>query len=56
MNNPAEEMVGGPTRTEAFAKRLEKRYRAERRFRALGMGAIIFSVYLVLARHSLAWI
>ena len=44
MNNPAEEMVGGPTRTEAFAKRLEKRYRAERRFRALGMGAIIFSV------------
>ena len=33
-----------PTRTDAFARRLDKRYRAERRFRALGLGAVIFSV------------
>ncbi len=33
-----------PTRTPEFAKRIEQRYRSERRFRALGLGAIIFSV------------
>ncbi len=33
-----------PTRTEAFARRLEKRYRAERRFRLLGLSAVIFSL------------
>ncbi len=33
-----------PTRTDAFAKRLNKRYRAERSFRLLGIGAIAFSV------------
>ncbi|WFL76922.1 phosphate ABC transporter permease PstA [Altererythrobacter arenosus] len=37
-----------PTRTEAFEKRLNQRYAAERRFKALGLGAILFSV-LVLA-------
>ncbi len=36
--------AGGPTRTASFAKRLDQRYRAERRFRALGMAAIIFSI------------
>ncbi|MBX7502581.1 phosphate ABC transporter permease PstA [Qipengyuania sp. YG27] len=33
-----------PTRTPAFEARLKKRYAAERRFRALGLGAILFSV------------
>jgi len=33
-----------PTRTEAFAKRLDKRYRSERTFRLLGISAIGFSV------------
>lgn len=34
----------GPTRTDAFEKRLAKRYRAERNFRLLGLGAVAFSV------------
>ena len=33
-----------PTRTPEYAKRIEQRYRSERRFRALGLSAIIFSV------------
>jgi len=33
-----------PTRTAAFEARLKKRYAAERRFKALGLGAILFSV------------
>jgi len=33
-----------PTRTAAFEARLRKRYAAEKRFRALGLGAILFSV------------
>ncbi|MFW2350689.1 phosphate ABC transporter permease PstA [Qipengyuania sp.] len=33
-----------PTRTPAFEARLKKRYAAERRFKALGLGAIMFSV------------
>ena len=33
-----------PTRTPAFEARLKKRYAAERRFRLLGLGAILFSV------------
>jgi phosphate transport system permease protein len=33
-----------PTRTAAFEARLKKRYNAERRFRALGLAAILFSV------------
>lgn len=41
-------MAGGPTRTEAFAKRLNQRYRAERRFRALGLGAIVFSIAVLI--------
>lgn len=38
----------GPTRTPAFEARLKKRYAAERRFKLLGIGSIVFSV-LVLA-------
>ncbi|MBI1403758.1 MAG: phosphate ABC transporter permease PstA [Porphyrobacter sp.] len=34
----------GPTRTPAFEKRLAKRYRAERNFRLMGLGAVAFSV------------
>lgn len=34
----------GPTRTAAFEARLAKRYRAERNFRLLGLGAVAFSV------------
>ncbi|MDJ0641756.1 MAG: phosphate ABC transporter permease PstA [Erythrobacter sp.] len=34
----------GPTRTDEFAQRLKKRYRAERNFRLLGQSAIVFSV------------
>ncbi len=37
-----------PTRTQVFEKRLKQRYASERRFKALGLGAILFSV-LVLA-------
>lgn len=33
-----------PTRTATFEKRLRKRYAAEKRFKALGLGAILFSV------------
>jgi phosphate transport system permease protein len=33
-----------PTRTPAFEARLKKRYAAERRFKLLGLGAILFSV------------
>ena len=36
-----------PTRTAAFEKRLRKRYAAERRFKALGLGAILFSVAML---------
>ncbi len=37
-----------PTRTPAYEARLKKRYAAERRFRALGLGAILFSVAVLL--------
>ncbi|MEL6878627.1 MAG: DUF3333 domain-containing protein, partial [Pseudomonadota bacterium] len=37
-----------PTRTPEFAKRIEQRYKSERRFRALGLGAIIFSVAVLI--------
>ncbi len=50
--NPATDMDGpvsqGPTRTPEFEKRLAKRYRAERNFRRLGQGAIIFSVSVLI--------
>ena len=37
-----------PTRTPAFEKRLKKRYAAERRFKALGLGAIVFSIAVLI--------
>ncbi len=37
-----------PTRTPAFEARLKKRYAAERRFKALGLSAIVFSVAVLL--------
>src|SRR5690349_3856207 len=37
-----------PTRTPAFEARLRKRYAAERRFRLAGLGAILFSVAVLL--------
>ncbi len=37
-----------PTRTAAYEARLKRRYAAERRFRALGLGAILFSVAVLL--------
>ncbi|MEM7778783.1 MAG: phosphate ABC transporter permease PstA [Pseudomonadota bacterium] len=56
MSNPAATVASGtietridaPTRTDAFAKRLKKRYRSERLFRRLGLGAIVFSVAVLL--------
>jgi len=38
----------GPTRTPEFEKRLAKRYRAERNFKRMGQGAIIFSVAVLI--------
>ena len=40
--------VANPTRTAAFESRLKKRYAAERRFKRLGLGAILFSVAVLL--------
>jgi phosphate transport system permease protein len=37
-----------PTRTATFEARLKKRYAAERRFKAAGLGAILFSVAVLL--------
>ena len=36
------------TRTDAFAKRLQKRYAAERRFKMAGLAAVLFSVAVLL--------
>ncbi|WP_137679154.1 phosphate ABC transporter permease PstA [Aurantiacibacter suaedae] len=46
MNNSTEPL--GPTRTPAFAARLQKRYAAERRFKYLGMAAVGFSIAMLL--------
>ena len=44
------------TRSDAFARRLKKRYAAERRFKALGMGAVLFSVaVLVFLLGTMLW-
>jgi phosphate transport system permease protein len=37
-----------PTRTPAFEARLKKRYASERRFKALGLSAILVSVSVLL--------
>ncbi|SMQ74361.1 phosphate ABC transporter membrane protein 2, PhoT family [Altererythrobacter xiamenensis] len=39
---------GNPTRTDAFARRLKKRYAAERRFKMAGLAAILFSVAVLI--------
>ena len=44
---PAIEQVR-PTRTPEFEARLAKRYRAERNFRLLGLGAVAFSVSVLI--------
>jgi phosphate transport system permease protein len=36
-----------PTRTPLFEKRLKRRYAAERRFKLLGLGAILFSIAML---------
>ncbi len=35
-------------RSDAFARRLKKRYAAEKRFKALGLGAVLFSVVVLI--------
>ena len=43
-------------RSDAFARRLRKRYAAERRFKALGMGAVLFSVaVLIFLLGTMLW-
>ena len=37
-----------PTRTKAFEARLKKRYAAEKRFKMLGLSAIVFSIAVLL--------
>jgi phosphate transport system permease protein len=42
--------------SDAFARRLRKRYAAERRFKALGMGAVLFSVaVLIFLLGTMLW-
>jgi phosphate transport system permease protein len=44
------------TRSDAFARRLKKRYAAERRFKALGLSAVMFSVaVLVFLLVTMLW-
>ncbi len=43
-------------RSDAFARRLKKRYAAERRFKTLGLGAVLFSVLvLVFLLTTMLW-
>ena len=43
-------------RSDAFARRLKKRYGAERRFKALGLGAVLFSVaVLIFLLSTMLW-
>lgn len=45
-----------PTRTVAFEARLKKRYAAERRFRLAGLGAVLFSLaVLVILLFNMAF-
>lgn len=46
--NGEKPMHAGHTRTPEFERRLAKRYRRERNFRRLGLGAIIFSVTVLI--------
>jgi len=47
-STPGKPARTAPTRTPAFEKRLKQRYAAERRFKVLGMGAVIFSVAVLI--------
>ncbi|MEM6584314.1 MAG: DUF3333 domain-containing protein, partial [Pseudomonadota bacterium] len=40
--------ISRPTRTPQFEARLAKRYRAERNFKLMGQGAIVFSVAVLI--------
>ena len=44
-----------PTRTATYERRLAKRYSAEKRFRALGLTAILFSVAVLLCSCCSPW-
>ena len=37
-----------PTRTAAYEARIRRRYAAEKRFKAMGLGAILFSIAVLL--------
>ena len=53
-NTPAP--PGTLAQTDAFARRLKKRYAAERRFKALGFGAVLFSVaVLIFLLGTMLW-
>lgn len=46
----------GAARSDAFARRLRRRYAAERRFRAMGLSAVLFSVaVLVFLLGTMIW-
>ena len=46
----------GAARSEAFARRLKKRYAAERRFKAVGLSAVVFSVaVLIFLLGTMLW-
>ncbi len=47
-DGPRSKAALGPTRTPEFEKRLAKRYRAERNFKRMGQGAILFSVAVLI--------
>lgn len=54
--NPAGNPIVTPTRSPAFEARLKKRYAAERRFKALGLGAVGFSLLvLVFLLGTMIW-
>ena len=56
VNYPADMAMIEVARSEAFARRLKKRYGAERRFKALGMGAVLFSVaVLIFLLSTMLW-
>ncbi len=56
MSDPAPPSAARAARSQAFAHRLRKRYAAERRFKALGLGAVLFSVaVLVFLLGTMLW-
>jgi phosphate transport system permease protein len=56
MNRAAPAPATSAARGEAFARRLQKRYAAERRFKALGVSAVLFSVaVLVFLLSTMLW-